>query len=315
MEVVRFDHEIPQALKGGALALGNFDGLHVGHRAVISSALRMSERMGVLPAVATFDPTPREYFAADRGRFRIQSGNRRNAILQRLGVKACFLIPFDRNLAEMSDEAFVSEILVRRLGARSVSVGFDFRFGHDRMGDAARLMQLCNAHGLTGEIVEKVSDEGGKISSTRIRAAIADGGMDDAARALGDYWVVEGEVVEGERRGRTIGFPTANMLILNQIEPAFGVYAVWARLEGERIWRPGVANYGRTPTTGLRDPLLEVHIFDFEGDLYGKRVETAFARRLRGEERFPDIETLIKQMHDDTAQARSILAGLPTPDG
>jgi riboflavin kinase/FMN adenylyltransferase len=199
------------------------------------------------------------------------------------------------------------------VGASSVSVGFDFRFGKNRMGDAASLKRLGGELGFEVKIVNEVASNGEKVSSSRIREAIERGAVDEAGRNLGGYWIVDAIVEHGEKRGKTLGFPTANMTFGEIVHPAHGVYAVWAREDSEATWRPGVANFGRTPTTGLRDPLLEVAMFDFDGDLYGRRVHTAFARYLRPETKFDGIDGLIAAMRQDAAEARAVLAGMHPP--
>lgn len=312
VQSLRYTGRVPDELRGGAVALGNFDGMHAGHRAVVEAAREVGSA-GAPWVVATFDPTPRDLFAPDGPPSRIHTSRQRLRALERMGVDACVLIPFDRDLSQLSDEAFVDDVLCSGFGAGGVSVGFDFRFGRGRMGDAARLKELCGARDLDVRIVEEVSDEGGKLSSTRIRAAISGGELDAARALLGDWWVVDAVVENGEQRGRTLGFATANMRLGRLIAPPFGVYAVFGRVVGDEAWLPAVASFGRTPTTGLRDPLLEVHFIDFEGDLYGKEVETAFVRYLRPEVEFSSIEALVTQMELDRSQAKSVLAAAPQP--
>ncbi len=299
--------------KGAAIALGNFDGLHAGHRAVIESAREAAKRLKVKLGVATFEPPPRRYFHPDAPPFRLMTAKRRAIALDALGVEETHLLKFDAAMAAMTDREFCGEVLRDDVGAASVSVGFDFRFGKDRMGDAASLKKLGKDLGFEVKVVPEVASEGEKVSSSRIREAIERGQMDDAARALGEYWVTDAVVEHGEKRGRTLGFPTANMKLGEIVHPAHGVYAVWAREDSEAGWRQGVASFGRTPTTGVRDPLLEVAIFDFDGELYGKRLHTAFARRLRDEQKFNGLDELVAAMKQDAAQAKAVLTGLKPP--
>lgn len=299
--------------RGAAIALGNFDGLHAGHRAVIESAREAASRLNVKLGVATFEPAPRRYFQPDAPPFRLMTPKRREIALDALGVEETHLLKFDASMAAMTDREFCGEVLRDDVGAASVSVGFDFRFGKNRMGDASSLKKLGRDLGFEVKIVPEVASEGEKVSSSRIREAIERGQMEDAARALGDYWVTDAVVEHGEKRGRTLGFPTANMKLGEIVHPAHGVYAVWAREDSEAGWRQGVASFGRTPTTGVRDPLLEVVVFDFDGDLYGKRVHTAFAKRLRAEQKFSGLDTLVAAMKQDAAQARTVLAGQKPP--
>lgn len=307
--------QTPPEARGAALALGNFDGLHAGHRAVIDLARKAAAETGAPLGVATFDPAPRRHFQPDAPPFRLMTDARREIALAALGVQHCYLVPFDAQLAAMTDREFVERMLVARAGASAVSVGFDFRFGRDRMGDADSLRRLCADFGVRVDVAEKVELGGEKASSTRIREQIEAGDMQGAALALGAAWTVDGVVEHGEKRGRTLGFPTANFRLGEIVHPAFGVYAVWARIDGEPVWRAGVANFGRTPTTGDRAPLLETMIFDFDGDLYGRRLHVAFDSWLRPERRFESLEILVEAMHGDVAEARDRLMKAAPPVG
>lgn len=299
--------------KGAAIALGNFDGLHAGHRAVIETARTAAKRLGAPLGVATFEPAPRRHFQPDAPPFRLMTPAQRGLVLDRLGIEALHLLRFDGAMAAMTDREFCERVLLGQVGAQSVSVGFDFRFGKNRMGDAESLRRIAGELGFEANIVPEVRDGGEKVSSSRIRTAIEQGDMAEAARGLQTLWTFDGLVEHGEKRGRTLGFPTANMHLGEIVHPAHGVYAVWTRIDGEVHWRPGVASFGRTPTTGLRDPLLEVVIFDWSGDLYGKRLHTAFAKFLRPEQRFDGLDVLVAQMQGDAAEARRVLQAIPAP--
>lgn len=298
---------------GAAIALGNFDGLHAGHRAVIESAREAAIRLKAPLGVATFEPPPRRFFQPDAPPFRLMTPKRRELALTALGVEQVHLLKFDATMAAMTDREFCERVLLGQVGAQSVSVGFDFRFGKNRMGDADSLKRHGRDLGFEVKIVEEVASDGEKVSSSRIREAIERGAVDEAGKALGGYWITDAIVDHGEKRGRTLGFPTANMQLGEIVHPAHGVYAVWAREDSEKGWRPGVANFGRTPTTGLRDPLLEVVVFDFDGDLYGKRLHTAFAKFLRAELKFDSVDTLVAIMRQDAANARAMLADMTPP--
>jgi len=298
---------------GAAIALGNFDGLHAGHRAVIESARHAAKRLGAPLGVATFEPAPRRHFQPDAPPFRLMTPAQRGLALDRLGVEELHLLRFDAVMAAMTDREFCERVIVSEVGARSVSVGFDFRFGKGRMGDADSLVRIGAELGFEVNIVAEVKEGGEKVSSSRIRTAIEQGDMAEAARGLGGLWTFDGVVAHGEKRGRTLGFPTANMHLGEIVHPAHGVYAVWTRVEGETEWRPGVASFGRTPTTGLRDPLLEVVVFDWSGDLYGKRLHTAFVKFLRPELKFDSLEALVAQMQADAVEARGVLASGSPP--
>jgi riboflavin kinase/FMN adenylyltransferase len=299
--------------KGAAIALGNFDGLHAGHRAVIESAREAGKRLGAPLGVATFEPPPRRYFQPDAPPFRLMTPRRRELALNAIGVDEIHLLHFDAVMAAMTDREFCQRVIIDEIGASSVSVGFDFRFGKGRMGDVEGLERIGAELGFEVKIVAEVKDEGVKVSSSRIREAIERGDVVEAGEALGGYWITDAIVEHGEKRGRTLGFPTANMQLGEIVHPAHGVYAVWAREDGEAGWRPGIANFGRTPTTGERDPLLEVMVFDFAGNLYGKRLHTAFVMFLRPEVRFGGLDELVAAMKQDVADARAVLAGARPP--
>jgi len=296
---------LPKSAKGCSVALGNFDGLHAGHKAVMDAAQAAGGKL----AVATFEPPPRAYFRPGDPPFRILRPTARNQKILDAGADLVFELPFNGGMAAMTDEVFARDVLADGLGASHVAVGFDFRFGRGRMGDAARLSSLGRALGFGVTIVEEVSGKDvAKASSTAIREALIAGEPERAAQMLGHDWVIDGVVEHGEKRGRTIGFPTANVHLGDLIHPKHGVYAVRVRIEGEEDWRPGVANFGRTPTTGLRDPLLEAVIFDWEGDLYGKHIDVAMVHFLRPELKFDEMDDMVAQMHKDADHAKVILA-------
>jgi riboflavin kinase / FMN adenylyltransferase len=296
---------LPDSARGASIALGNFDGLHVGHKAVMDAA-RLAGHGKF--SVATFEPPPRAYFRPGDPPFRIFRPERRNATILAAGADTVFELPFNGEMAAMTDEGFVRAVLVEGLGVSHVSVGFDFRFGRGRMGHAQRLSSLGRALGFGVTIVEEVEGHGSKASSTAIRQALRAGEPELAAEMLGGPWIADGVVESGERNGRKLGFPTANMQLGSLLHPKHGVYVVRARIEGEDAWRGGVANFGRTPTTGLRDPLFETHIFDFEGDIYGKKLEVQLVAYLRPERRFETVDLMVAQMHKDAATARELLS-------
>ncbi|WP_341197401.1 riboflavin biosynthesis protein RibF [Hyphomonas chukchiensis] len=300
---------LPASARGASVALGNFDGLHAGHRAVMEAARKAGQ--GKL-SVATFEPPPRAYFRPNDPPFRILRPERRNRLILAEGADTVFELPFNGEMAAMTDEAFVRQVLVEGLGVSHVSVGFDFRFGRGRMGNVARLSSLGRALGFGVSVVEEVLELGAKASSTAIRQALMAGEPEVAADILGDWWIADGIVEAGEKNGRTFGFPTANIHLNDLIHPRHGVYAVRARVEGEEVWRDGVANFGRTPTTGLRDALLETFIFDFDQDLYGKWLEVQLVAYLRPELKFDSVDDMIAQMHKDAAESRVRLKAAPS---
>ena len=301
---------LPESARGASIALGNFDGLHAGHRAVIDAARKAGHGKF---SVATFEPPPRAYFRPNDPPFRIFRPERRNASILAEGADAVFELPFNGEMAAMTDEGFVRTVLVEGLGVSHVSVGFDFRFGRGRMGHAARLSSLGRALGFGVSIVEEVLELGAKASSTATRQALMAGEPETAAEILGDWWIADGLVESGEKNGRTFGFPTANIHLNDLIHPRHGIYAVRARVEGEDAWRDGVASFGRTPTTGLRDPLLETFIFDFDQDIYGKWLEVQLVSYLRPEVKFESVDALIAQMHKDAAESRIRLQAASFP--
>jgi len=298
---------------GAAIALGNFDGLHAGHRAVIENARAAAKRLGAPLGVATFEPSPRRHFQPDAPPFRLMTPRRRELALEALNVDELHLLRFDAVMAAMTDREFCERVIIGEIGARSVSVGFDFRFGRGRMGDSESLKRIGAELGFAVDVVAEVKDGADKVSSSRIREAIERGDVGEARRGLGDWWTVDAIVEHGEKRGRTLGFPTANMQLGEIVHPAHGIYAVWSRMEEDDVWRQGVASFGRTPTTGLRDPLLEVMIFDISDDFYGRRMHTAFVKLLRPELKFDSLEALVGQMRRDVADARAVLAGERPP--
>lgn len=294
--------------RGAAIALGNFDGVHLGHQAVISAARRTAQILGAPLGVAVFEPHPRRVFQPDAPPFRLQTIEQRARTLETLGVSELYEIGFDRALSQLSDEAFARLVLAERLGVAHVSVGGDFRFGAGRMGDVESLKRLGAELGFGVEAVAPIGD-GAKISSSAIREAVAAGAMDKAATLLGRPWAIEGVVQHGFARGRGFGFATANVALGEYVQPRLGVYAVRVSIDG--VTYDGVASVGVNPTLGvLPAPLLEAHIFDFDADLYGKTIEVELLAFLRDEAKFENAEILARQIAEDAAAARSLLLGL-----
>ncbi|GBF57781.1 riboflavin biosynthesis protein RibF [Candidatus Phycosocius bacilliformis] len=300
--------EVPEQAQGATMALGAFDGLHLGHVAVLRAA--QEARPDRLLAVAAFEPPPKCYFAAPESpSFRLNTPRLRAERAADVGAEFMFEIPFDAAMAGMAAADFIRDILVGHLKPCHVTVGHDFRFGCDRRGDGAMLRAMGEDLGFGVTIVEPVLDHSGiRYSSTRVREALKAGHLAMVTTLLGRPWRVEGMVIHGEKRGRTIGFPTANFHLEDQLAPRFGVYAVRVNVLGDPKWYSGVANFGRTPTTGLRQPLFEVNLFDFEGDLYGKRLEVGLHAFLRPEMKFPSLDDLVSQIGRDADEAAQILS-------
>lgn len=300
---------LPPAARGGTVALGNFDGVHLGHAEVLKAAHQARPE---LPLMAlTFEPHPREHFRPDDPPFRLTLLAAKGAALAALGVRQVVAVPFDAAFAAMTAEEFVEQVLLQGLGARHLACGPDFAFGHRRGGDVGFLRAAAEARGIGLSVVPKLADAEGPVSSTRIRRALQDGYPERAAAMLGRHWAIHGPVTHGDARGRTIGFPTANIPLGRHVEAARGVYAVRATLpDGRPDGRvvPGVANLGRRPTLG-GDPVsrLEAHLFDFSGDLYGLELEVALVAFLREERKFSDFAALTAQIAADAAAARALL--------
>ncbi|MBI1186813.1 MAG: bifunctional riboflavin kinase/FAD synthetase [Alphaproteobacteria bacterium] len=296
---------LPAAYRGGALALGVMDGVHLGHQAVIASARMAAEAQRRPLLAAVFEPPPRRHFQPEAPPFRLQTSAQRARALAGLGVDAVIELPFDRALAQIEADAFAHEILAARFGAAHVAVGFDFQFGRARSGDAAMLTALGTQCGFGVSTTPALERDGAKVSSTRIRGLIADGDIVAAAALLTRPWAIEGVVERGQQRGRTIGFATANVALGDYVQPRFGVYA--ARIKVGDDVHPAVANVGVRPTVGAPAPLMEAHLFDFAGDLYGQTIEAALIRFIRPERKFEGFEALKAQIADDAVAARAAL--------
>lgn len=305
MEVVRSWEGLPSALRGATVALGNFDGVHLGHAHVLRAAhaARPDAPLGVL----TFEPHPREHFRPDDPPFRLTLAAERRAALAALGVQVLYELPFDAAFSRLTAEEFVAEVLHRGIGAAHLTCGPDFAFGHRRGGDVGFLAVRAEALEVGLTVAPPLLEGGVPISSTRIRRLLQDAYPERAALELGRPWAVRGTVTHGDARGRTIGFPTANVPLGRHLEPARGVYAVTARMPGgSKV--PGVANIGRRPTVAEGAiSRVEAHLFDWSGDLYGQEVAVALHGFLRAERKFDSFDELRGQIVADAAQARAML--------
>ncbi len=307
MERLTSEGGVPAHLRGAIVALGNFDGFHLGHQAVVARAVEQARAAGRPAIVATFDPHPVRLFRPDAPFFRLTTLDQRERLFAAAGADAMLVFRFDRALASRTAAQFV-EMLTQDLGAAGVVTGEDFTFGAGRSGNVAVLREFGAALGLTAEAVAPVADENGiVISSSRIRDALLAGDCAAAARLLSRPFAIEGAVIHGDKRGRTIGFPTANMELGSYVRPAYGIYAVRVRLPDGRCL-DGAANLGIRPTFDPPRELLETYLFDFSGDLYGQTIEVALIERLRAEAKFESLDALVAQMDEDVRRARAILA-------
>lgn len=303
--------ELPGELRGGVVAIGNFDGVHRGHQAVLERALAEARRRNVPALVLTFEPHPRTVFRPDTPLFVLTPPPVKARLIAELGFDAVVEQAFTRAFASNSAEDFVTGVLDRGLGISHAVTGFDFHFGKDRQGGPAFLMASGEKHGFGVTLVDAFRDEGAEvISSSRIRQLLADGDVAEAAGLLGYRYTVEAEVSGGKQLGRTLGFPTANMKLDPSVELEHGIYAVRFR-RADGTLHDGVANFGRRPTVDDDGaPLLETFVFDFEGDLYGEVCSVSFFGYLRGEEKFDGLDALVVQMKRDEAEARALLSGV-----
>ncbi|KRB49868.1 bifunctional riboflavin kinase/FMN adenylyltransferase [Rhizobium sp. Root708] len=302
---------LPAHLRGGVVAVGNFDGVHRGHQSVLERALDIAERRGIPALVLTFEPHPRAVFKPDAPVFRITPAPLRARILEALGFKAVVEYPFDRAFAQRTPDDFVHTVLKDWLGASEVVTGFDFHFGHNREGGPAFLMDAGQKYGFGVTLVDAFRDENADVvSSSNIRELLKGGDISAAAGMLGYHYTVEAEVIGGEKLGRQLGFPTANMRLPPEAALKAGIYAVKFRLEDGTV-HDGVASYGRRPTvTDNGAPLLETYVFDFSGDLYGQICSVSFFGYLRPELKFDGLDPLVEQMNRDKEEARALLAGI-----
>ncbi|MBZ9934726.1 bifunctional riboflavin kinase/FAD synthetase [Mesorhizobium sp. BR1-1-16] len=300
--------DVPARLRGAALAIGNFDGMHRGHHALFAASRNEADARGIPALMLTFEPHPRTVLRPGEPLFRLTPLDAKARLAGAFGLDGVVVAKFDTEFANVSAEEFVADVLVKRLGITAVVVGHDFQFGHDRLGSPAFLASAGERHGFTTTVVGAVTDAfGAPYSASRIRSLLEEGDIALANDELGYRWFVVGAVQHGDKRGRELGYPTANIRLAADCGLALGIYAVTlTRADGTVL--PGVASYGRRPTFDNGAVILEAHVFDFAGDLYGETVAVTFHAFLRGEERFTSIDALIAQMDLDSLAARAILA-------
>jgi riboflavin kinase/FMN adenylyltransferase len=299
--------------KGTVVAMGNFDGVHLGHRAGIAAALQMAHSHGRPALAVTFEPHPRRFFSPNTPQFRLTDEAAKLRLLAGTGLAGAVVMTFDKARAGTSAQDFIHHELIERLGISGIAVGYDFHFGKGRVGSPSLLVNEAPRLGIAVDVQPHVDIEERPVSSSAIRMALAEGQIDDATRMLGAPWFVSGEVIHGEKRGRDLGFPTANIRLDANCGLKHGIYAVRVgRGQGEdQVRFDGVASFGRRPTFDNGAPLLEVFLFDFKGDLYGTRLDVALIGFIREELQFDSVDALIVQMNDDSARARAMLAASP----
>lgn len=310
MRIIRDTLYVDPTDRGAAAAIGNFDGVHLGHQAVIDAARNAADRIGAPLGLMTFEPHPRSFFAPDAPPFRLMNAEAKAARLAKLGVEKLYEVPFNAALVALTPAAFAQQIIADRLGLAHVVVGQDFCFGKDRAGDADALAGFGRDMGFGVTIAPMVTLDAGRVSSSAIRQALTDGRPRDAAAMLGHWHRIVGEVIRGDQRGRDLGYPTANMSIAGLHPPKFGVYAVKVDIaDGPHAGRyDGAASIGVRPMFGENLPNCETFIFNFKGDLYGQHLSVALVDYLRPELKFEGLDALIAQMDADCVQAREILA-------
>lgn len=306
-EIYKDWRTLPERAKGCVVAIGNFDGVHRGHQELLRQARSIADRNGARLAALVFEPHPREYFQPDGPCFRLTPLATKAWLLARYGVDVMIALPFDAGMAAMTAEVFMRDVLLGGLEASHIVVGPDFQFGKGRAGTIEALGAFCAANGLGLTVMDPVGEGAiAKISSTAIREMLQTGKPDEAAKLMGHWWSVVGKVEKGDQRGRTIGFPTANVSLKGYLQPALGVYAVKVEIAGKLYG--GVANFGRRPTFDKQDVILEIHIFDYQGDLYHQEIVVSFVAFLRPEKKFSGLEELKAQIAEDAKAARALLS-------
>ena len=307
---VDLKRDVPENLKNAVVAIGNFDGVHRGHQAVLALTKDIAASENRPAIVMTFEPHPRNYFAPDASVFRLTSKSQKSVLLQELGLNGSVVVPFDKSLANTTAEEFVARILVGKLGAGHVVTGYNFHFGKARQGTPVFLQEAGGRFGFGVTTVPSFDGKGGEpVSSSRIRSALASGNVGEAASLLGYRWNVGGKVQQGKKIGRTLGFPTANLMLPDYTRLTNGIYAVRVRRNNGSL-HDGVASFGRRPTFDNGAELFETFLFDFDDDLYGEDITVSLFGFLRGEVKFSSAEALVQQMKKDEFEARGLLASV-----
>ncbi len=307
MQVLNGSDFIPALAKGAAIAIGNFDGVHRGHQALIATAVARARELGRPSGVIVFEPHPRQYFAPGEPHFHLTPLNEKLRVLATLGLKLVVVLPFDARMASLTAEAFIEDVLVSNLSVSHVVIGYDFFFGRKRGGNPQTMREAGARLGFGVSVIEPVAQDGEVFSSSEIRLKLARGDVSGAARALGRSWRVSGRVIGGAKRGTGMGFPTANVPMPQGTALGHGIFAVHAIIDGHR--HEAAAYLGTRPTFDDGMPVLEVFLFDFDGDLYGRDMTVEFIAFIRPDRKFADGGELVAQMEKDVAEARRLLAG------
>lgn len=305
MRIIRGYHDVPAEVQGAVLAIGNFDGVHRGHQALLLEAGRQASASGKLAGVMVFEPHPREFFRPEEPHFRLTTLDEKLRLIERLGLDFAVVLTFDASFASLPADKFIAEVLVNALRVQGVVIGYDFFFGKGRGGNPETMRAAGREYGFNVTVIPPVAEAGAAFSSSAIRAKLSAGDVKGAALDLGHWWTVAGVVTGGAGRGSGLGFPTANITLPKGTTLAHGIYAVRVTVAGARYG--GVAYLGTRPMFDDGRPILEVFLFDFEGDLYGREIEVAFLDFIRGDQRFKDVSTLISQMQLDCSRARDII--------
>ena len=306
MRIVRGLKSITERFPSPVLTLGNFDGVHLGHQAIFKKVVERARTIGGTSIAFTFEPHPLKVLAPERSPKLLNTFHGKMKLLAASGIDVVICANFTRAFAEQHPEDFARTVLHEQLGVREVYVGYDYAFGKGREGSIDSLKESGRAYGFEVGVVEAVQVKGIVVSSSVIRELISNGRVDDAAELLGRDYMLEGEVIHGSHRGHTLGFPTANLRTANELLPGYGVYAVRASVDDR--WLDGVASIGIRPTFDAGSVSIEVFLFDFDGDLYGRQMDVAFIKQLRGERKFPDANALVAQVRKDVEEAKKILA-------
>ena len=307
MQVVHGHSHVPITARAAVVAIGNFDGVHRGHRALIAEAIARGKALGRAPAAMVFEPHPREFFQPGEAHFRLTPLVRKLAIFEKLGLKIAFVEHFDSHMAQLSAREFIERVLVAGLGVAHVVIGYDFYFGHKRGGNPETMSEAGAELGFGVTVLPPVAEAGEVFSSSQVRLHLAQGDVKGATHMLGDAWRIAGKVVGGAHRGSGMGYPTANVPMPKGTTLGHGIYAVRAHVDG--IAHDAAAYLGTRPTFDDGMPVLEVFLFDFARDLYGRDMEVEFVDFIRGDRKFDSADALVKQMDEDVAKARAVLGG------